>query len=184
MDRSAGMRDGVANSIPPWCVEFFSSFAWTRARLLALCLSLPCPLQHGTDPGQLFHPAFVKCDMCMPQNNDELSPSTDEVATGVSVDEQAMSAPSRPKLTKFGRCDQWGSARRPWIYKSGTRAGQAHYVCNRLFAKKGKKCFRSQLMCADDIANMSSHFRREHSSLVQRFKRAGRADVQARSSRV
>lgn len=57
------------------------------------------------------------------------------------------------------------------------------YVCNRLFSKTGKKCFRSLVMSADDIANMSRHFRKEHASLAQRFKRAGLADVQARSSR-
>ena len=178
-DRSSGIDTGLASSLPLWCEEFFGEFEWCRSSLLALCVSLPCPFQGDRDPDVFHHPSFVLCDFCMPK-------MTEHDGASIPQLQERTTACRRVKVlkeTKFGRCTRCAAARRPWVYRSGPRSGQAHFVCSRLFSKTGERCFASQVMSADDIANMPRYFRKEHGSLCHRFHRAGRADFQSRSNR-
>ena len=83
------------------------------------------------------------------------------------------------KITKWGRCPTCTRALQPWIYKSGSRAGAAAFVCSNLFSS-GKKCFFSTLATAEQIAKWPLRMRQARCSLKNRLKRGGRFDAQSK----
>lgn len=183
-----GMDEGVATLLPQWCVDFFESFDWDRDRLMTLLTSLPCRQSVDVPHGQLCHPEHTFCSLCAPKLDTSGDPVDEAVLPPDVVrmevesarrNDSSSAAPRTLRPTKYGRCSVCGFARKPWIFRSGSHAGQAAFVCTNLLRRHGKKCFKFQIMSRTDIDSMNRYFRSQHASVENRLKRAGRADAQA-----
>ena len=126
------------------------SFVWNRDRLMAM-LTFFALVGSNIIPPQLCHPAWVHCWACAAPCDAMEEAERNEAEAGEFLRAEESSASRIPvrKATKYGRCIACKSARRPWIYHSGPRAGQAALVCGKLFDKKGKKCFVFERMTSD-----------------------------------
>ena len=83
----------------------------------------------------------------------------------------AVLAAQRP--TRWGRCLKCQSARRPWVYRSGSLAGVPVLVCSRLFSKAAK-CFQHARVSRTQLRSFPLSIREQHKSLHTRLKRGGR----------
>ena len=152
--QAEGDTTGLALDIPSWSVAFFNTWDWTAEALDA------------------FLEAVRVADRDLVDNT-----------CGTVFEEEdggtALSAPRTTRLFKYGPCPRCGSARRPWIFRSGRNAGTCAFVCNRLFSKTKSRCFEFQAMTSEEVHSMPRFMRSSHSSLRMRFLRAGRQDWQA-----
>ena len=181
-ERESGMDDGMACSIPLWAQKFFESFPWSRARLLAMLMSLPSAEDAAAPAFQLRCPAFLLPGRCSDVPLANTQPPV-VFFEQVPNSEPPVRIPSRPRVrprvlkpTKYGRCLHCQSARRPWIYKTGGKAGQAAWVCTKLFSHE-TKCFAFELMTKEEVRSQPRYFRTLYSSLAMGLRRGGRATI-------
>eukprot|EP00435_Cladocopium_sp_Y103_P069419 s194_g33.t1 len=185
MDLAMGMDEGVATSLSPWNVYFFTAFDWDRDRLTTLLTNLICKQSGDVPHGQLCHPDYICCALCAPPAD-----TSPDVSVGVhghwrgrgesrrrGTGSSSAALPRTTRQTKYGRCPVCTAARQLWIFRSGKHAGEAAYVCKKFFGRK--KCFNFQIMNRTEINSMTRDFPSAHSRLDNRLKRAGRADAQA-----
>ena len=132
---------------------------------MAMLTSLPCRWDPNIVPPQLCPPPWVHCVLCAAATDTMEEPESnaaqaDEMplAQGTGVKESSSHRRPVRKPCKYGRCFACQSARRPWIYQSGPRAGQAALVCGKLFEKKGKKCFVFEIMSSEQLSQMPIFF--------------------------
>lgn len=169
------MSDGVGPSIPEWALCFFQSFAWTRARLLAMLESLPDEDDWAASPEQFRCPRFLRMSTISDQCGSAEVPCPEHsFLEPEPTVVHATRAARVKKPTKYGRCSLCEAPRKPWIYKTGPRAGQAFWVCSQLFSKGSRKCFKSVAMTEAEVAAQPHYFRKVYSSLTMRLMRGGR----------
>lgn len=167
-ERLLGLHDGIGTSFPRWAEKFFSSFAWTRERLVAMLQSLPRQDDVHVSPRQLRCPAFLCQEHVPPEPHVE----------PIAVDPQTSTPLRKPlKPTKWGRCSACQAPRKPWIFKTGNKAGQAAWICTKLFNKHEKRCFAFLPMTEKELADQPRWFRNQYSTLEMRLKRAGRVNL-------
>ena len=177
------MDDGLGMDIPLWAQKFFYGFPWTRARILSMLLSLPSAADAEAPQHQLRCPFFLcldrlEVDAC---NDGDVDPAFEPL-----VSEPVLPSPPsggiRRKIlkpTKYGRCVKCFAPRKPWVFKTGRRGGQAAWVCTHLFGNSDRKCFQSEPMTLEEIEAQPMFFRKVYNSLTMRLKRGGRMDWQS-----
>lgn len=156
---------GLAVDIPEWAQTFLASWNWNWTAV------------------QCFVAAVQAGDADL---QEEVVPDAPPVllqghATTVSSATSSNSGHRSVRPAKYGRCSACGSCRQPWVFKSGRNAGLAEFVCRRLFASQGARCFQFELMSPEQIQDLPRWYRTSHANLVNRFRRGGRADWQAPS---